>query len=137
MSAETGGNATLHGYWISEVLSGGATVKLFTTGLSYQDTATELDTKEVSAASYSGISVTDADFIETVDATNGRTTLENDGVIDFGTAGENWGIVVDAAIQNDANPDRFIRIDEPNDPEITQGEDVQFSSGDLSYTLGN
>jgi len=137
MSADTGGNLTLHGYWIDELLSGGVTIRLLTTAVDYDDTDADLTAKEVDAAGYSSQSVAATEWSTTTDVPTGTTTLTNDSVIDFGTADADWGIVVDFVIQNDANPDRFARIDEPNDPEITEGEDVQFSSNDIEYTLGN
>jgi len=137
MSADTGGNLTLHGYWIDQLLSGGVTVRLLTTAVAYGDTDADLSTKEVSATGYSSQSVAATEWSTTTDATAGTTTLTNSSVIDFGTAGADWGAIVDFVIQNTTNPDRFIRVNEPNDPQVTQGEDVQFSSNDISYTLGN
>lgn len=135
MGTRTGFNDTAAADAISTIIAGGADVRLFTTALSYSDTQTGLDTKEVSAADYSVYSVAEADWTLTADATNEETVLENGIVVDFGQTQNDWGVVVDVAI-HDPTTDSFIIADEVNDPDITTGEEVSFPIGDITYTLG-
>jgi hypothetical protein len=135
MGTRPGFNDVLASDAIDVLISGGAEVRLFTSELNYDDNATDLDSKEVSATDYSSVSVAEADWTVTADVANQETTLENANIVDFGTAQNNWGVVVDAAIF-DSGTDRFIIADEVNDPDITSGEDVRFPSGEISYTLG-
>lgn len=135
MSADTGLNQTAAGSAINTIISGGATVRLMTTALAYDDTATELNSKEVSATSYSSQTLAEADWSISYDATAGTATLTNDVEIDFGEAQEDWGTIVEFAVQ-DGSTDEFIRSDEPNDPQITSGEQVTFPAGAIEYTLG-
>lgn len=135
MGTRPGFNQTLAADAIDVLISGGADVRLMTSQLSYGDTAADLDSKEVSATDYSPVSVTEANWTVTADATNDESTLENAATVDFGTAQNNYGVVVDVAIHDPAT-DRFIIADETNDPDITAGEDVQFPSGQITYTIG-
>ena len=135
MSTRTGFNETAAADAINAIVSGGADVRLFTTELSYTDTQTELDDKEVTAADYEPVNVAEADWTLTADATNEETVLENGAVVDFGETENDWGVVVDVAI-HDPTTDSFIIADEVNDPDITTGEEVSFLIGDISYTLG-
>lgn len=135
MSDTTGLNQTTAGDAINLIISGGADVRLMTSELAYGDTATELDSKEVSGASYSAQSVTEANWTVSFDSTDNTATLTNDAEIDYGEAGEDWGVVVDFAIHNPAT-DQFIIADEPNNPDITQGENVSFPADAITYTLG-
>lgn len=132
--SRTGFNDTLAADAIDVLISGGADVRLFTSELAYDDNATDLDSKEVSATDYSAVSVVEADWNVTADAVNEETTLENGAVVDFGTSQNNWGVVVDAAI-HDPGTDRFIIADEVNDPDITAGEGVRFPSGEITYSI--
>jgi len=135
MAVDTGLNQTAAQAAIDSVIAGGADVRLMTTALSYSDTATELDSKEVSAADYASVSVAEVDWNVTFDAPNGTATLTNASVVDFGQTTNDYGTVVDVAIHAPTT-DKFIRGNEPNDPTITAGEEVQFSAGDITYTLG-
>lgn len=135
MSTRPGFNQTAANSAIDNIIAGGADVRLFTTELSYDDTETELDSKEVSADDYSAVSVAEADWSVTPDATNNETVLENSSIVDFGESQNDWGVVVDAAIHNPAT-DEFIIADEVNDPDITTGEQVSYPAGEISYTLG-
>lgn len=136
MSATTGFNETAADFAIDGIIAGGADVRLMTTALAYGDGATELDSKEVSDASYTSVTVAEADWTVSVDATTNTTTLENASKVDFGTAGGDWGVVVEVAIHQ-AGTDRFVIADETNDPDITEGEEVSFAAGELTYTLGD
>lgn len=136
MAIETGFNQTAAEAAVNEIIAGGADVRLMTTALDYQDVATDLDTKEVSAADYSPVSVAEADWATTADAANGQLTLDNAAVVDFGEAQNDYGVVVDVAIHAPGT-DKFIRADEVNDPDITAGEEIRFPAGEISYTLGN
>ncbi|WP_157972354.1 hypothetical protein [Saliphagus sp. LR7] len=120
---------------IDVIIAGGADIRLMTTSVNYDDTQTELDTKEVGTADYSAETVAQADWTTTADVPGENTTLENDVVIDFGQAENDWGTVVDVVI-HDADTDEFIVADEPNDPEITIGEEVSIPAGAITYTLG-
>ena len=135
MGTRTGFNETAAADAINTIVSGGVDVRLFTTELSYTDTQTELDDKEVTAADYEPVNVAEGDWTLTADATNEETVLENGAVVDFGETENDWGVVVDVAI-HDPSTDSFIIADEVNDPEITTGEEVSFLIGDISYTLG-
>jgi len=135
MGTRTGFNDVLASDAIDVLISGGADVRLFTSQLAYDDNATDLDSKEISATDYTAVSVTEANWNVTADVANEETTLENGTTVDFGTAQNDWGVVVDAAIY-DPTTDRFIIADEINDPDITSGEDVQFPTGEISYTIG-
>ena len=135
MGTRTGFNSSAAADAIDTIISGGADVRLFTSELAYGDTQTELDSKEVSAESYSAVNVDEADWTVSSDSTNEESTLENAASVDFGSAQEDWGTVVDAAI-HDPTTDSFIIADEVNDPTITAGEDVSFPAGEITYTLG-
>jgi hypothetical protein len=135
MSTETGLNQTAASAALDLIISGGADVRLMNQDLAYNDGAAELDTKEVSAADYSAYNVAQADWDVTFDTTDNKATLENGIVVDFGETQNDWGTVVDIAI-HDPSTDEFIIADEPNNPEITTGEEVSFPTGDITYTLG-
>lgn len=135
MSETTGFNQTAAQAAIDTIIAGGADVRLMTTALEYGDTATELGNKEVTGASYTVKTVAEADWSVSFDSTTNTVTVENANAIDYGEVTEDWGTVVDFAIQDPAT-DKFIIADEPNDPEITQGEDVSFPNGTITYTLG-
>ena len=135
MSSESGLNETAAEYAIDGIVDPDADVRLFTTALNYDDTASDLDTKEVSAADYTSVNVALADWDVNFDATNNEATLQNGVEVDFGETENDWGTVVDVAIHRPGT-DRFIIADEPNDPEITTGEQVSFPVGDITYTLG-
>jgi len=135
MSTETGLNQTAASAALDLIISGGADVRLMTQDLAYNDGSAELDSKEVSAADYSAYNVAQADWNVSFDTTNNKATLENGIVVDFGETQNDWGTVVDIAIHDPAT-DEFIIADEPNNPEITTGEEVSFPVGDITYTLG-
>ena len=135
MSNSSGLNQTAAGNTIDLIISGGADVRLMTTALEYSDTATELDSKEVSATDYSSVNVDEADWDVSFDGTNNEATLENGVEVSFGETENDWGTVVDVAI-HDPTTDEFIIADEVNDPQITTGELVRFPSGEITYTLG-
>lgn len=120
---------------INLIIAGGADVRLMTTAVNYDDTQTELDTKEVGASDYAAVNVAEADWTTTPDATAENTTLENGALIDYGQAQNDWGTVVDVVVHDPAT-DEFIIADEPNDPNITLGEEVSIPAGSLTYTLG-
>ncbi len=136
MAIETGFNETAAQAAINEIISGGADVRLMTTELDYGDVATNLDSKEVAATDYSPASVPEADWGLTFDAANGTVTLTNTAQVDFGTAQNDYGVVLDVAIHAPGT-DKFIRADEVNDPDITAGEDIRFPAGEITYTLGD
>ena len=135
MSSETGFNQAQASEAVDLIISGGADVRLITDPLAYDDTNTELDAKEVDAADYDSVNVPEADWDVSFDVPQGELTLTNDELIDFGEAENDWGVIVDVAIQ-DPQTDRFIRADEVNDPDITTGELVRFPAGEIVYTLG-
>jgi len=132
MSDTTGYNESSAEAAVSNVISGGATVHLYGGG----DTADYTDTgTEVSNKSDASVQVAEDDFtITTPDDFSGATTLENDNDLSYGAL--SIGTVDDIVIQNDANPDQFIRGDEPNDPELT-GEEVTLPAGTVLYEFGN
>lgn len=136
MAIETGFNETAAQAAINEIISGGADVRLMTTELGYGDVATNLDSKEVAATDYSPVSVPEADWGLTFDAANGTVTLTNTAQVDFGTAQNDYGVVLDVAIHAPGT-DKFIRADEVNEPDITAGEDIRFPAGEITYTLGD
>lgn len=135
MSSESGLNETAAEYAIDGIVDPDADVRLFTTALNYDDTESDLDTKEVSAADYTSVNVPITDWDIAFDNTNNEATVENAVEVDFGETANDWGTVVDVAIHQ-SGTDRFIIADEPNDPEITTGEQVSFPVGDITYTLG-
>ena len=135
MSSESGLNETAADYAIDGIVDPDADVRLFTTELNYDDAASDLDTKEVSADDYTSVNVALADWDVNFDATNNEATLQNGVEVDFGETENDWGTVVDVAIHQ-PETDRFIIADEVNDPEITTGELVRFLTGEITYTLG-
>lgn len=135
MSSESGLNETAAEYAIDGIVDPDADVRLFTTALNYDDTATDLDTKEVSEPDYTSVNVPIADWSVAFDNTSNQATIENAVEVDFGETENDWGTVVDVAIHQ-SGTDRFIIADEPNDPQITAGEQVSFPVGDITYTLG-
>jgi hypothetical protein len=135
MASDTGLNKTAATTAVNAIISGGANVRLMTTALAYDDVATDLATKEVSAADYSAVNVAEADWSISHDIPNGELTLTNSAVVDFGEATNDYGVVVDVAIQ-DPTTDEFIRADEVNDPNITAGEKIRFPAGEITYTFG-
>jgi len=136
MSQTSGFNQTAADSAINNIIAGGADVRLMTSQLDYGDGATELDTKEVDAADYTVKSIAEADWSLSFDSTTNTATLENDNEISYGQINNDWGTILDIAI-HDPTTDEFIIADEPNQPDLTTGEDVSFAAGDLSYTLGN
>lgn len=137
MSADTGRNQAEQQEAIEQFLQNGVDVRLFTSELAYDDVAADLDTKEVSAASYAAVSTTDlTDWSISHDAANGQMTITNDVDLDFGLAEEDWGTVVDGCLHI-AGTDRIIRADEVDDPEITQGEEIVLPAGQFEATFGN
>jgi hypothetical protein len=131
-TSTTGYNESAAIQAITEVISGGATVHLYGGGTtaSYTDTGTEVSNK-----SDASVAVAEADFTITTPADfSGVTTLENDNDLSYGAL--SIGVVDDIVIQNDANPDLFIRGDEPNNPELT-GEEVTLPAGTVLYEFGN
>jgi len=119
---------------INNIVSNGATVRLMTQAVAYDDNASDLDAKEVSETSYDSVSVPEADWGITADVANDQTTLENNAEIDFGEAQQDWGTVVEAVIQDGAT-DSFIITGLSNDATITDGTSVSFPSGAITYTL--
>ena len=69
------------------------------------------------------------------DVANSQVTLENANTVDFGTTSNDYGTIVEVAIHAPTT-DKFIRLDEPNDPNVTSGETISFPAGDLTFTLG-
>jgi len=136
MSQTSGFNQTAAQSAIDNIIAGGADVRLMTSQLDYGDGATELDTKEVDAADYTVKSIAEADWSLSFDSTTNTATLENANEISYGQINNDWGTILDIAI-HDPTTDEFIIADEPNQPDLTTGEDVSFAAGDLSYTLGN
>ena len=136
MSATTGFNQTAAASAIDNIIAGGADIRLVTEQLEYGDGDAELGTKEVTAGDYTVQTVAEADWNVTFDAANNTATLENANEIAYGEIENDWGTIVDFAIQ-DPGTDEFIIADEPNNPELTTGEDVAFPVGAISYTLGN
>jgi len=136
MSQTSGFNQTAAQSAINNIIAGGADVRLMTSQLDYGDGATELDTKEVDAADYTVKSIAEADWNLSFDSTTNTATLENANEISYGQINNDWGTILDIAI-HDPTTDEFIIADEPNEPDLTTGEDVSFAAGDLSYTLGN
>ena len=135
MSSESGFNQDAADAAVDNIISGGADVRLMTTALDYDDTASDLDTKKVDAADYDAVSVPEADWDVSFDVAGNELTLTNNDVVDFGDTENDWGVVVDIAI-HDAGTDLFIIADEVNDPDITEGETVRFPAGEIVYTLG-
>ncbi|AFH22751.1 hypothetical protein OSG_eHP34_00090 [environmental Halophage eHP-34] len=136
MSQTSGFNQTAADSAINNIIAGGADVRLMTSQLDYGDGDAELDTKEVSAADYTVKNIAEADWNLSFDSTTNTATLENANEISYGQINNDWGTILDIAIQ-DPTTDEFIIADEPNQPDLTTGEDVSFAAGDLSYTLGN
>ena len=132
MPSDTGFNDTAAEEAITNVISGGATVHLLGGGdtAEYTDGETEIDDK-----SDAQVSVAEADFtITTPSSFDAVATLSNDNDLEYGAL--SIGTVDDIVIQNDDNPDQFIRGDEPNDPELT-GEEVTLPAGTVLYEFGN
>jgi len=136
MSQTSGFNQTAAQSAINNIIAGGADVRLMTSQVVYTDGDTELGNKEVSAADYTVQSIAEANWIVSFDSTTNTATLENANEISYGTINNDWGIIVDIAIQ-DPTTDEFIIADEPNQPDLTSGEDVSFTAGGITYTLGN
>jgi hypothetical protein len=136
MSQTSGFNQTAADSAIDNIIAGGADVRLMTSQLGYNDTNTELGNKEVSAADYTVKSIAEADWTVSFDATTNTATLENANSISYGTINNNWGEILDIAIQ-DPTTDEFIIADEPDTPNLTSGEDVSFPAGSITYTLGD
>ena len=136
MSQTSGFNQTAAQSAIDNIIAGGADVRLMTSQLDYNDGDTELGNKEVSAADYTVKSIAEADWNVTFDSTTNTATLENANEISYGEINNDWGIIVDFAIQ-DGSTDEFIIADEPNQPDLTAGEDVSFPAGAITYTLGD
>ena len=130
----TGFNETASDEAIEQVIGGGADVRLMTTDVDYDDTSGDLDTKEVDGDGYEAQTVDETDWTVSHDATEEEATLQNDAEVDFGTAGDDWGTVVDVVI--DGGDDGFIITDEESDPEITEGEQVSIDPEGITYTLG-
>jgi hypothetical protein len=135
MSATTGLSQAAAQAAVNEVISAGADVRLFTTALAYDDTASDLNSKEVSATGYSPVTVAEADWNLTFDVANSQVTLTNANTVDFGTTSSNYGTIVEVAIHENGT-DKFIRLDEPNDPNVTSGETISFPVGELEFVLG-
>jgi len=136
MSQTSGFNQTAADSAINNIIAGGADVRLMTSQIDYGDTNTELDTKEVSAADYAVQNIAEADWTVSFDATTNTATLENANEISYGTIDNDWGTILDIAIQ-DSGTDEFIIADETNEPTLTTGEDVSFPAGSITYTLGD
>ena len=136
MSQTSGFNQTAAQSAIDNIIAGGADVRLMTSQLDYNDGDTELGNKEVSAADYTVKSIAEADWTVSFDATTNTATLENANEISYGQIENDWGTILDIAI-HDPTTDEFIIADEPNEPDLTTGEDVSFAAGDITYTLGN
>jgi hypothetical protein len=136
MSQTSGFNKTAAQSAIDNIVGGGADVRLMTSQLDYTDGDTELGNKEVSAADYTVKSIAEADWTVSFDSSTNTATLENANSISYGEIQNDWGVIVDIAIQ-DPGTDEFIIADEPDTPELTTGEDVSFPAGDLTYTLGD
>ena len=132
MPSDTGFNETAAEEAITNVISGGATVHLLGDG----DTAEYTDTEtEIADKSDAEVSVEEEDFtITTPESFDGVATLSNDNDLEYGS--QSIGVVDDLVIQNDADPDLFIRGDEPNNPDLT-GEDVTLPAGTTLYEFGN
>jgi len=136
MSQTSGFNQTAAESAIDNIITGGADVRLMTSQLDYGDGDTELGNKEVSAADYTVKSIAEADWTVSFDSSTNTATLENANSISYGEIQNDWGVIVDIAIQ-DPGTDEFIIADEPDTPDLTTGEDVSFPAGDLTYTLGD
>jgi hypothetical protein len=134
MSATSGLSQAAAQAAVDEIIAGGADVRLFTSALAYDDTAANLDNKEVSATDYDPVSLAEADFSVTFDPATSTLTLENAVQVDYGTAQNDYGTIVEVAIHAPTT-DKFIRADEPNDPTVTAGEDVFFPANEITFTL--
>jgi hypothetical protein len=136
MSQTSGFNQTAAQSAIDNIIAGGADVRLMTSQLDYTDGDAELDTKEVNAADYTVKSIAEADWTVSFDSTTNTATLENANEISYGKINNDWGTILDVAIQ-DPTTDKFIIADEANQPDLTAGENVSFPAGDITFTLGN
>ena len=136
MSQTSGFNQTAAQSAINNIIAGGADVRLMTSQLDYTDGDTELGNKEVSAADYTVKNIAEADWTVSFDSTTNTATLENANEISYGQINNNWGTIVDIAIQ-DPTTDEFIISDEPNQPDLTTGDDVSIPANEITYTLGN
>jgi hypothetical protein len=136
MSQTSGFNQTAAQSAINNIINGGANVRLMTSQLDYNDGDTELGNKEVSAADYAVQNIAEADWDVSFDATTNTATLTNANEISYGTIDNDWGTILDIAIQ-DSGTDEFIIADETNQPDLTTGEDVSFPAGEITYTLGD
>ena len=131
-TSTTGYNDSAAEAAILNLISGGATVHLLGDGdtADYTDGETEINDK-----SDAQVSVDEDDFtITTPSSFDAVATLSNDNDLEYGAL--SIGTVDDIVIQNDDNPDQFIRGDEPNDPELT-GEEVTLPAGTTLYEFGN
>jgi len=136
MSQTTGFNQTAAQSAIDNIIAGGADIRLVTAELDYTDGDTEIGNKEVTAADYTVETIAEADWSVTFDSTTNTATLENSVELSYGEINNDWGTIVDFAIQ-DPGTDEFIIADEPNNPELTAGEDVSFPANSITYTLGD
>jgi len=136
MSQTSGFNQTAAQSAIDNIIAGGADVRLMNSQLDYTDGDTELGNKEVSAADYTIKSIAEADWSVSFDSTTNTATLENANEISYGQINNDWGVILDVAIQ-DPTTDEFIIADETNQPDLTTGEDVSFPAGEITYTLGD
>lgn len=119
---------------IQNIIGTSADVRLMGTAVDYDDGATELSTKEIDGDDYAAQTVAEADWTITPNVGGEDSELTNDNEIDFGTAGSNWGNVVDVVIHGDG--DEFIIADEPSNPDVTMGAEVTIAAGAITYTLG-
>jgi len=136
MSQTSGFNQTAAESAIDNIIAGGADVRLMNSQLDYTDGDTELGNKEVSAADYTIKNVAEADWTVSFDSSTNTATLENASEIDYGEIQNDWGVILDVAIQ-DPTTDEFIIADETNEPDLTTGEEVSFLPGEITYTLGD
>lgn len=137
MSSETGLNETASLATIEQIIEPDAVVRLLNDNPDYDDTATEISEKEVDGDGYTAQTVVRDDWDVSFDPTAGTATLSNVDRIMFGTVDDSWGTIEAAVIQSDTDADKFIRVDEPENPDPVTGAAVSYAPDDLEYKLGD
>lgn len=130
----TGVNDTLAQHLLGEIIANGLTVHLCSSAPAYTDGATG-----VSSASEASQNVA-ASALTTNSATGfgDVATITNDNDIQFDVSGTTSSTTIThLVLQDQTNTDRFILVDETNDPDIGNLDDYTISSGTVLYEDGN
>jgi len=131
-TSTTGAGDNMAQHLLGEIIAGGITIHLLGGGdtMSYTDGSTEVSNKSDASADVAEADVT----INAAGGFGGTATLTNDNQVSFGS--QSIGTVDEIVIQNQNNTDRWVVLDETNDPNLT-GEDVNISANTTLYEFGN